>query len=84
MQEEAGEVLPQVFTELNYSTGRNWSQPTVTFLNDSPRVFTSLASIWGWMMQEQGVFGIFLFNLNNSGVWFREIKPPAHRSACVS
>jgi hypothetical protein len=76
MQEEVGTALPQVFTELNYSTGRNWSQPEVTFLNDTPRVFTSLASIWGMMMQEQGVFGIFLFNLNNSGVWFREVKPP--------
>lgn len=76
MQEEAGKALPQVFTELNYSTGGNWSRPGVTFLNDTPRVFTSLASIWGMMMQEQGVFGIFLFSLNNAGVWFREIKPP--------
>ena len=69
MQEEAGVVLPQVFTELNYSTGRNWAQPTTTFLNDTPGVFTSMASIWGWMMQEQGVYGIFVFKMNDSGIW---------------
>jgi hypothetical protein len=69
MVEEAGEVLPQVFTELNYSTGRHWGLPTTTFLNDSPAVFTSIASIWGWMMQEQGVHGIFVFKLNDPGVW---------------
>ena len=69
MQEEAGEVLPQVFTELNYSTGGHWGKPTTTFLNDSPTVFTSIASIWGCMMQEQGVFRIFVFKLNDPGVW---------------
>lgn len=69
MQEEAGVVLPQVFTELNYSTGRNWAQPKTTFLNDSPAVFTSMASIWGYMMQAQGVYGIFVFKLNDSGIW---------------
>lgn len=65
MQEEAGEVLPQVFTELNFSTGRNWARPSTTFTNDTPTVFTSNASIWGWMMQEQGVYGIFVFKLND-------------------
>lgn len=69
MQEEAGEVLPQVFTELNYSTGGHWGLPKTTFLNDSPAVFTSIASIWGCMMQEQGVFGIFVFKFNDPGVW---------------
>lgn len=69
MQEEAGEVLPQVFTELNYSTGAHWGLPKTTFLNDSPAVFTSIASIWGCMMQEQGVFGIFVFKFNDPGVW---------------
>lgn len=69
MQEEAGEVLPQVFTELNYSTGRSWGLPTTTFLNDTPGVFTSMASIWGLMMQEQGVHGIFVFKMNDPGIW---------------
>jgi hypothetical protein len=69
MQEEAGEVLPQVFTELNYSTGGHWGLPKTTFLNDSPSVFSSMASIWGCMMQEQGVFGIFVFKFNDSGIW---------------
>ncbi|MBL7077377.1 MAG: DNRLRE domain-containing protein [Kiritimatiellae bacterium] len=67
MQEEAGEVLPQVFTELNYSTGRNWKN--ASFDNDTPAVFTSIAAIWGWMMQEQGVHGIFVFKLNSPGIW---------------
>ena len=71
MQEEAGEVLPQVFTELNYSTGGNWARPNITFLNDTPTVFTSIAGLWGWMMQEQGVHGIFVFKLNDPGVWSR-------------
>jgi hypothetical protein len=69
MQEEAGEVLPQVFTELNFSTARSWRAPGVTFTNDSPIVFTSIASIWGTMMQEQGVRGIFVFKFNDSGLW---------------
>jgi len=76
MQEEAGEVLPQVFTELNYSTGGHWGLPKTTFLNDSPAVFTSMASIWGCMMQEQGVFGIFVFKMNDSGVWSRNGTGP--------
>ncbi len=76
MQEEAGEVLPQVFTELNYSTGRSWAQPTTSFLNDTPGVFTSIASIWGWMMQEQGVYGIFVFKMNDSAVWARNGTGP--------
>jgi hypothetical protein len=76
MQEEAGEVLPQVFTELNYSTGGHWGLPKTTFLNDSPAVFTSIASIWGCMMQEQGVFGIFVFKMNDSGVWSRNGTGP--------
>jgi len=71
MREESGEVLPQVFTELNYSTGRNWARPTTTFTNDSPAVFTSIASIWGLMMQEQGVHGIFVFKLDDPTVWSR-------------
>ncbi len=54
VQEEAGEVLPQVFTELNYSTGGHWRRPATTFTNDTPDVFAAMASIWGWMMQEQG------------------------------
>ena len=76
MQEEAGEVLPQVFTELNYSTGGHWGLPKTTFLNDSASVFTSMASIWGCMMQEQGVFGIFVFKMNDSGVWSRNGTGP--------
>lgn len=76
MQEEAGEVLPQVFTELNFSTDRHWRRPTTTFLNDTPVVFTSIASIWGWMMQEQGVYGIFVFKLNDPGVWARHNAGP--------
>lgn len=69
MQEEAGEVLPQVFTELNFATGASWRRPTTTFTNDTPDVFTSLASIWGRMMQEQGVYGIFVFKFNDPGIW---------------
>lgn len=69
MQEEAGEVLPQVFTELNYATGGSWRRPTTTYTNDCPDVFASVASIWGWMMQEQGVYGIFVFKLNDPGIW---------------
>ena len=69
MLEEAGSVLPQVFTELNYATGRHWARPTTTFTNDTPEVFTSIASIWGAMMQEQGVHGIFVFKLNDPDIW---------------
>lgn len=69
MADEGGTVLPQVFTELNYSTGRNWRNPETTFLNDTPTVFASIAGIWGWMMQEQGVYGIFVFKLNDPGSW---------------
>jgi hypothetical protein len=76
MQQEAGEVLPQIFTELNYSTGRNWRRPKTTFTNDTPTVFTSIASIWGWMMQEQGVYGIFVFKLNDPGIWSRDDTGP--------
>ena len=76
MQEEAGEVLPQVFTELNYSTGRSWRNPATTFLNDTPVVFTAMASIWGLMMQEQGVYGNFIFKFNDSEVWKRDGTGP--------
>lgn len=69
MLEEAGEVLPQVFTELNYATGRHWGRPVTTFTNDTPEVFTSIGSIWGTMMQEQGVHGIFVFKLNDPDIW---------------
>jgi len=69
MQEEAGEVLPQVFTELNYSTGGHWRRPTTTFTNDTPDVFAAMAAIWGWMMEEQGVAGIYVFKLNDPGIW---------------
>lgn len=69
MMEEAGEILPQVFTELNFSTARNWRRPETTFTNDTPEVFTSMAGIWGSMMEEQGVYGIFVFKLNDPGLW---------------
>lgn len=69
MMEEAGEVLPQVFTELNFSTARYWRSPDVTFTNDTPAVFSTMASIWGFMMAEQGVYGIFLFKFNDPGLW---------------
>ena len=84
MQEEAGEVLPQVFTELNYSTGGNWARPTITFLNDTPTVFASIAGIWGWMMQEQGVHGIFVFKLNDPGVWSRPGTGPFSNTVTYS
>lgn len=70
MMEEAGETIPQVFTELNYSTARSWRHPETTFTNDTPEVFTSMASIWGMMMEEQGVYGIFIFKLNDPSTWF--------------
>lgn len=69
MQQEAGEVRPQVFTELNYSTGGHWRRPTTTFTNDTPDVFAAMAAIWGWMMEEQGVAGIYVFKLNAPGIW---------------
>lgn len=71
MQDEGGEVLPQVFTEINYATGRTWARPTTTFTNDTPDVFASVASIWGWMMHEQGVYGIFVFKMNDPAGWTR-------------
>lgn len=58
-----GKALPQLFTELNYSTGGSWSRPNMTVTSDSPVVFCSLASIWGQMMASQKVHGIFLFKL---------------------
>lgn len=58
-----GKALPQIFTELNYSTGGNWSRPQINVTSDSPAVFCSLASIWGQMMATQKVQGIFLFKL---------------------
>ncbi|MES2980849.1 MAG: DNRLRE domain-containing protein [Verrucomicrobiota bacterium] len=58
-----GKALPQIFTELNYSTGGNWARPQMNVTNDSPVVFCSLASIWGQMMATQKVQGIFLFKL---------------------
>lgn len=70
MLEEAGETLPQVFTELNYSTARYWREPDTAFTNDTPSVFAAMASVWGWMMQEQGVYGIFVFKLNDPSTWF--------------
>ncbi len=57
------QALPQIFTELNYFTGGNWSRPHITVTSDSPAVFCSLASIWGQMMATQKVHGIFLFKL---------------------
>ena len=59
MMEEAGRTIPQAFTEFNYSTGGNWAKPSKTMTNDSPEVFTSLASTWGCMMKEQGVQALF-------------------------
>jgi len=70
MLEEAGETLPQVFTELNFSTARHWRNPESTFTNDTPAVISAMASVWGWMMQEQGVYGIFVFKLNDPSTWF--------------
>jgi hypothetical protein len=70
MMEEAGEVLPQVFTELNYSTARHWRRPETTFTNDTPSLIAAMASVWGWMMEEQGVYGIFVFKLNDPSTWF--------------
>ena len=69
MQEEAGELLPQVFTELNFATGRYWGRPTTTFTNDSPDVFSAMTGIWGLMLQEQGVCRIFIFKLSDPSVW---------------
>lgn len=63
MRQEAGRILPQVFTEMNYSTGGHWGRPQTTFTNDTPEIFTSVASIWGAMMNEQDVHGVFLFTL---------------------
>jgi hypothetical protein len=59
-----GKALPQIFTELNYSTGGHWAKPNVTFTSDSPGVIHSMASVWGQMMASQHVYGIFLFKLN--------------------
>lgn len=84
MQEEAGKVLPQVFTELNYSTGGNWARPKTTFSNDTPEVFSSIASIWGWMMQAQGVFGIFVFKLNDEGAYSRPGIGPFNNTVTYS
>jgi hypothetical protein len=76
MKEEAGAVLPQVFTELNYSTGRNWGRAATTFTNDTPTVFSSIASIWGSMMHEQGVYGVFVFKLDDPTAWLRKDVGP--------
>lgn len=78
MKEEVGvkEVLPQIFTELNYSTGGHWARPHTTFTNDTPNIFTSVASIWGWMMQEQGVYGIFVFKMNDRNIYFYKNRGP--------
>lgn len=84
MHEEAGEVLPQIFTELNYSTGGQWGRPTTNFTNDTPTVFTSIASIWGWMMQEQGVYGIFVFKLNDEGAYSRPGIGPFNNTTTYS
>lgn len=61
-----GKPLPQIFTELNYATGRNWARPHMTVTNDSPEVIHTMASIWGQMMATQHVYGVFLFKLNAS------------------
>lgn len=59
-----GKAIPQIFTELNYSTGGNWGKPQITVTSDSPRVIHCMASIWGQMTATQDVYGIFLFKLN--------------------
>ena len=84
MQEEAGEVLPQLFTELNFSTGGNWVRPHITYTNDTPAVFTAMAGIWGWMMQEQGVYGIFIFKLDDPEVYSRPGVGPFHNVVTYS
>ena len=60
-----GKAIPQIFTELNVSTGKNWSRPSTTWTSDSPAVIHSMGSIWGTMMEKQLVYGIFLFKFNS-------------------
>jgi len=65
-----GKALPQIFTELNYSTGRHWARPQMTVTSDSPELIHCMASIWGQMTAVQHVYGIFLFKLNaDSSRW---------------
>jgi hypothetical protein len=60
-----GKAIPQIFTELNVSTGGNWSRPHITWTSDSPHVIHSMGSIWGMMMERQLAHGIFLFKFNS-------------------
>ena len=61
----SGKPIPQIFTELNVSTGGNWSRPNITWTSDSPAVIHSMGSIWGTMMEKQHAYGIFLFKFNS-------------------
>lgn len=87
MRQEAGKILPQVFTEMNYSTGGHWARPLTTFTNDTPEVFTAVASVWGAMMKEQDVHGVFLFTLNSPatfderGPFSNTVTYSSHREA---
>jgi hypothetical protein len=77
-----GKALPQIFTELNYATGRHWAAPHMTVTSDSPEVIHSMASIWGQMMAAQHVCGIFLFKLNaDNPRWSNVVCPRFFRES---
>ena len=66
LQESAtGKAIPQIFTELNVSTGGNWARPHITWTSDSSHVIHSMGSIWGMMMEKQLAYGVFLFKFNS-------------------
>lgn len=65
MMKNAGRTIPQVFTEINYATGKRWSSSETEYTNDTPYVFSAMACLWGEMMDTQGVYGVFLFKLNH-------------------
>ncbi len=65
-----GRAIPQIFTELNVSTGGNWARPHITQTSDSPEVIHAMASVWGTMMEKQLAYGVFLFKFNSiQGRW---------------
>ena len=61
-----GKEIPQIFSELNVSTGGNWARPHITQTSDSPNVIHVMGSIWGMMMERQLAHGVFLFKLNST------------------
>lgn len=62
-----GKVLPQIFTELNFSTGNSWLR-NKSFTSDSPWLIHVMGAVWGQMMATQKVHGIFLFKLNGEDI----------------